>query len=358
MALKYRILAEALKKEIAQRGPSGDRKLPTEAELAGTWHVSRQTVRQALSVLLDEGMIEKHQGSGTYIAPSVFPSAFSSGNIAFLLPDAGIYPATLNVSEAQSRFDDAGYSAQVYCTENRTAAEREILLSLLDKPVRGLIVQGTRTAFPNPNVGLYESLVRKGTSVIFLGDAYPELSGIPSVSFDDFSGGCLLARHLLSLGHKKIAGIFCLDNQSGHKRYAGVLHALCENWLMFDDRNFLWYDSLTEQTPDSSHILSFIRIQLTDCTAVICQNETIARQLIRELRHCNIPIPQRVSVVAFATSNQERQNGTHITCAVCPDSVLWKTAVENLLSMIEGKNVSSVSHPWRLREGSSTEKQE
>lgn len=47
----------------------GDR-IPTEAELCGHYALSRITVRQAIAALVDEGMLEKHQGRGTFVRAS------------------------------------------------------------------------------------------------------------------------------------------------------------------------------------------------------------------------------------------------------------------------------------------------
>ena len=47
----------------------GDR-LPSERDLAERFKVSRMTLRQAITLLVEEGILERRVGSGTYIASS------------------------------------------------------------------------------------------------------------------------------------------------------------------------------------------------------------------------------------------------------------------------------------------------
>jgi GntR family transcriptional regulator len=50
--------------------------LPTETELAAEFKVSKGTIRQALAVLADRGLIQRKQGSGTFVAETHHPTRF------------------------------------------------------------------------------------------------------------------------------------------------------------------------------------------------------------------------------------------------------------------------------------------
>ncbi len=64
----YKQLKEHIRTWIeSNRLQPGD-KIPTERELARLWGVSRLTVRQAIAELVDEGVLYRVQGSGTYVA--------------------------------------------------------------------------------------------------------------------------------------------------------------------------------------------------------------------------------------------------------------------------------------------------
>ena len=64
MAIKYKWLAGHLREQLPDYTANGIHRLPTEAAISQRYKVSRQTVRQAPSVLEQGGLIEKRQGSG------------------------------------------------------------------------------------------------------------------------------------------------------------------------------------------------------------------------------------------------------------------------------------------------------
>ncbi len=64
----YYQLENVLREKITSGAFRGGDRLPTEIELIEEYGVSRITVRQALRSLAEDGLIERKQGRGTYIA--------------------------------------------------------------------------------------------------------------------------------------------------------------------------------------------------------------------------------------------------------------------------------------------------
>ena len=65
----WRLIADEVRSEIIDGYLQTGAKLPTEAELAERFQVHRNTVRQAVAALVSEGLVERRQGSGTYVLP-------------------------------------------------------------------------------------------------------------------------------------------------------------------------------------------------------------------------------------------------------------------------------------------------
>ena len=66
-APRYMALAEALRSRIAGGEPDVGELLPTEHALCETYSVSRHTVREALRLLAEAGLIARRRGAGTVV---------------------------------------------------------------------------------------------------------------------------------------------------------------------------------------------------------------------------------------------------------------------------------------------------
>ncbi|ARI75662.1 GntR family transcriptional regulator [Halobacillus mangrovi] len=63
----YRRIAQQIKDEIERGNWKEGEAIPTENHLSEQYNASRVTIRQAIKVLVEDGLLEKIQGSGTYV---------------------------------------------------------------------------------------------------------------------------------------------------------------------------------------------------------------------------------------------------------------------------------------------------
>jgi GntR family transcriptional regulator len=69
----YRYIADDLRAQIRDGQLKPNAKLPTEGELSEQYQASRNTVREAIRRLTDEGLLESRPGQGTFVARKVDP---------------------------------------------------------------------------------------------------------------------------------------------------------------------------------------------------------------------------------------------------------------------------------------------
>jgi len=345
---KYQIIASELRNEIkAGQLPSGHM-LPTEEQLTQRFSASRQTIRQALSVLVEDGLITKQRGSGSRVCAQAAQQR--SGNIAVIATYISdyIFPGILR--EAQSVFAANQYSAILSATRNSVYYERAILTDLMQKPIDGILVEGTKTALPNPNLDLYQKLMARNIPIVFFNGFYADLPGSVSVYADNFGGGYELVQHLLRKGHESIAGIFKSDDIQGHERYSGYITALRDAGKMIADSSVFWY---TTESRDEMFTEEFAK-KIAECSAVVCYNDEIAFRLIPLLLSHGIRSPQDVAIASFDNSALSELSPVKITSLSYGERNIGQVAAQTLLDRIAGKPAQSQTLSWTLIEKESS----
>lgn len=358
MAIKYKWLASLLKEQIINNLKNGKLKFPSEQELCARYQVSRQTVRQSLALLEQDGLIIKKKGSGSYLT-GLSPDPLSNTVCLLLSSDREyIYPGILY--DIRQVLEPFGFTIKVFATGNRLRTEQDILLSLQKNPPRGMIVEGCKSALPNPSLHLYRSLMNKGTAMVFLHSHYPALPESVYIKDGNLSGSTLLVRHLAEQGHKYIGGIFKGDDLQGVERFQGFLEALKEQRLDFSDEQIGWYDSRDLesllQEGNGDFLRSFIRRSLSGCTAVICYNDILAYHLQKELRLEGFHLPEDMAVAAFDNTYLSDGEGLSITTLSHRPHEMGRKAARALLDKLKGLPVSSQEVPWQLNIKESTRK--
>lgn len=88
---RYNTIADELRRRLESGEFGASRLLPSEAELSASFDASRVTVRRALELLRDEGLVDSRQGFGWFVATDpVRQSLGRLGTIESQLADEGI----------------------------------------------------------------------------------------------------------------------------------------------------------------------------------------------------------------------------------------------------------------------------
>ena len=329
---KYMRLAASIR-ALLENGElhRGDR-LYSEHALCMKFHVSRQTVRQALKELEGEGLIERRRGSGTYIAQDMQPErkpTMSIGIISSYLDDY-IFPS--QTKGVERILSEHGYSMHLGITYDKTYNEAKHLRAMLEKDVDGVLVEPVKSALPHVNAAYYQEFLRRGIPILQV-NAYVKGLALPYVALDDSKGGYLACMHLIQMGHKRIGGIFKHDDHQGHLRYQGFMKALSEHDLLQNEEHVCWYS-----TEDREAIFAMkdpqLLARISPCTAVFCYNDQVALALIEQLRQSGRQIPRDVSVIGYDDSNLATVCVPALTSVVHPGQALGELAAQQLLEMI------------------------
>ena len=345
---KYQALSERLRQMIADGMIAEGSALPTENELAARYGISRQTVRQAIAQLEQDGLVRRMRGSGTYVRHGPRKSAgVRLVNVITTYITDYIFPSI--VRGAESVFSDNGVLMTLSATYNQTETERSLLERALKQGTDGLLIEGTQTALPNPNIALYEELRRRNIPFVMINGFYPELISCTRVLMDDETGGAAAANYLIDRGHKRIGGVFKSDDMQGCLRHRGFRGALENAGLRSSDESLLWFSTPMRDAFFDDPRLPFYRA-LPSLSAVACYNDQTAVRLIDKAREMGLSVPENLSVISFDDSALASVCLPRLTTLGHQKEALGRLAAQKLIAMIDGERQESACLPWTIVE--------
>lgn len=349
---KYIQLANDIIKTMHLDENPRQEKLPTEEALANTYHVSRQTVRNALSYLRNMGVIDSRQGSGSYTTGLSLSKRRNEIPVLLQAIHEYIYPDLWYY--LRETMTEQGFKLTAYITNDEVKQERDILISLLELSPRCMIVEGCKSALPNPNLDLYHMLEKNGTFFIFLHNMYPTIQNGVCIKDDNYYGGYLLGEYLLSHGHNQIAGIFESDTLQGLERYHGFICCMRDHETLPDEQEICWFrneqiNRLRNQK-DMSFLQEFLKSIVPKETAIICYNDEIAYWVSRAAIQMGLQIPQDLSLVSFDNSYLCALCSVPLTSIAHEEHEISHKAAEAAVQKLKGLPVSSQEIPWKLYE--------
>ena len=151
---------------------------------------------------------------------------------------------------------------------------------------------------------------------------------------DDVQAGYIATKHLISLGHNKIGGIFKMDDIQGHFRFSGFQKAHLKAGIEFSDSRILWFNTDEIDKKLKSEESSIFETLLSKCTAIVCYNEQIALKVINVIRENDLNVPGDISVVSFDDSQLAMTSEIKLTTVAHPKEKLGEEAAKAMISMI------------------------
>jgi len=335
---KYVQLAGWIKDKISEEGLEKGEKFYTEHSLSQMYDVSRQTVRQAINLLINEQILESRQGSGTYISTHMNSKKTSSKIIGVIITyfDEYIFPSIINGIE--SVISSRGYNMQLASTRNDVENEARSLRSMLDAGVDAFIIEPTRSALLNGNKKLYDEIAKKNIPLIFLNSYYPDMD-FPHVALDDVKAGYLAVSHLIDNGHRNIALFLKSDDMQGHLRYKGAMSAANDRDITIYPENVLWFttEDINYLEEDGDRILRYLK----GCTALLCYNDQVAAKLLNILNEKNLNIPEDYSIISIDDDKRAATCSPPLTTIAHPKELVGIETAKSIFHLISGKKHST-----------------
>ena len=311
---KYEVIIDDILAKIRNNDFSYETVLCTEMQLTEEYGVSRITAKRALTDLEQRGVLYRKRGVGSFVARNALsnlnhqpqPTA-ASKMVSFLLPFAisqgGMFETIKTVNSA---LNDSGYLMSIYISDVSAAKEKSNIRLLLSQNISGLIYYPVRD---NINLNLINEFVFAKIPVIII-DKYTDCPYIHNVVSDNAAGGRLLTEHLTNLGHKKIGFLTTApvdDTSTVRNRFGGYLQQMLASGLTPDPANIVCtpYEVTEEDVASDDSIFcdAVRRLYLSDVTAILTENDLVAKYAILACRKLNIRVPEDMSICGF--DNQE-----------------------------------------------------
>lgn len=337
--LKFQRIADRLRREIRDGDHAPGSRLPTEQELARAWAVSVSTIRRAMDDLVEEDLVVRRQGAGTFVR-AADPVDRKPALIGVIVPHSSFYyPQVLRgVEEARA---EAGARLQYACSDYRQDVEVKLLREMLNAGVDGLLLVPTLNGPEHPDLYL-RRLSELPVPVVLMERRGQSLDDrTEHVCTHHEAGAYDAVHHLAGLGHSTIGLVLRSPSPTAEPVTAGYRRAMAG--LGGKQAEFL--AALEEWGPATAD-RCLRRLREAGCTAALCFGDRQAALLVPAARRAGLSVPHDFALVAYDDEIADLPD-VPLTAVAPPKRLVGRTAAELLLNRL--KNPSQVVHQTLLR---------
>jgi len=349
----------------------------TEAALANDFNCSRITAKRALDELMQEGLIERRKGSGSYLAdPTMRSDAEEGKNITLIFPYGYLASNLMTYFYGSSdMLSGRGYVPGIIAGSTDAITGEELISRAVTSGCAGIIFYPERD---NDTTELLTTLSVEDFPIVVIDKQF---SGIPvnAVTSDNYEGARAVTQLLYDNGHRNIAFVsdFNINTRSTIKdRFLGYAMAHKVNGLRLNLDNIVsdFNRSLKESYPDiynqvisilplvdSQHIYFadiITRLINSGITAIVGSNDLVAMYMVKTCEYMGLSVPEDLSIVGFDDHILLQHMGVPITTVRQDFYGMGYRAAELLMKKIDNRAMQAekVVMPVELIERTSVKK--
>ena len=242
-----------------------------------------------------------------------------------------------------------GFSVMYCNTDESEVEEAQYLLMLIERQADGVLL------VPALSSGSSFRLLQAHHMPVVVMDRRVTARNVDSVRCDSEAGAHALTRHLIELGHRRIAVLTGRRNVStSADRVAGCRRAFEEAGLTLDE-DLVHYGGFNfgrlNQADGHRMAQEVLAAGGEPPTAIFAANNFIAFGAMRAVQEAGLRVPEDMSVVAFDDLPEGWVSEPFLTCAAQPAYEIGHRAATLLLAHISGEREAtgeSVVLPFQL----------
>ena len=234
-------------------------------------------------------------------------------------------------------FQSAGVVPFIANTAESPVRQEEVLKSMLEQGVAGLIVSPARGTRPDA----FRQIEAAGIPMVFAMRRLPE-SRIPVVAPDNWRGGALAARHLLARGHRRLAFLGGSPDLVVCRERLGGFREACREFGIAE-ADMLVFEGDTSRKGGMA-CLDRALASGEPPTAALCFNDAVAFGALLALRRRGLEPGRDFAVVGFDDVAEAEHYMPALTSVAVDSAGLGERAAHMVLKMIQSRTTRAEDH--------------
>ena len=344
----YRKVQNDIREEILKGHIELGQRLPQEEDLCKKHGVSTTTMKRALTELVNEGLVKRIRGAGTFVAESTVSKSYT---IAAFIPARPETPYDHEIVwNIENAAHQAGHDVLICNTEEDLSKIDSYLekFSRNEKKIDGVIYipVAISKGYYEENITRIRRLQAAGVEVVLCDRCFLNIPdaivgfGLDCVYSDDVKGSAELVKHLFDCSRETIAIISSpMDYSNVENRIVGYRKVLAAHGHAYRSELIKFVECYYTRQEVARVVDELLELPERP-DAIFAINDRMAETVMACLKDKGISVPQEMAVVGYDNIELSQYLDVPLTTVDRDSAEMGQVAMELLLERIAGKRTT------------------